>query len=154
MVINFGWVNVEPIFLDGVVSNSCTGLRANSTCLGMEPAQALEANPPIYYERNVRNIAAIAKANGIDVLLLTWAYRPDETSYTARPEYQAAFAEHNEIIRQVSAELGTHFYDFAAEMPTDAEYWVDGRHMTPEGNRLRAELIAAYLDEAGIIPET
>jgi lysophospholipase L1-like esterase len=151
--VNFGWFGIEPVSLDMAVSNPCTGRRAKSSCLGMTTAEALEANPPIYYERNVRNIVAVAQVNGVEVLLLTWAYSPEFEGYASNPEYQAAFAEHNEIIRRLADELDIYFYDFASEMPPDAKYWSDGRHMTVEGNRLRAELIAAYIDEVGVIPK-
>jgi hypothetical protein len=73
--------------------------------------------------------------------------------HSANPYYQAAFAEHDEVIRWLADELDTYFYDLAADMPPDDENWSDGIHMTAEGNHVRAELIAAYLDEAAAIPK-
>jgi lysophospholipase L1-like esterase len=72
--------------------------------------------------------------------------------YTSLDYYQAAFDEQNLVVERLAEEMNTYFYDFAADMPLDEEYWGDGRHMTAKGNRLRAELIAAYLDENGVIP--
>jgi lysophospholipase L1-like esterase len=147
-----GWFDTRVFSLSAVVSNTCTGHLAESECMGLTLDEALEANPPIYYERNVRNIVAVAQVNGVEVLLLTWAHKPVPDDYSDIPAYQAAYAEQNDLVRRIAAELDTHFYDFAADMPLDADFWSDGRHMTAEGNRLRAELIAAHIDEAGVIP--
>jgi hypothetical protein len=153
VAVNFGWLGEEGgISLDAVVSNPCSGTHADEDCLGMTPQEALEANPPVYYERNIRNMVAIAQANGVEVLLLTWAHNPAFGDYASRPDYQMAFEEHNAIVKRLSEEMGTYFYDFAADMPLDEAYWVEGRHMTVEGNRVRAELIAAHLDENNVIP--
>jgi len=152
---NFKWFTRRP--LDISLTQPCTGFMATEDCLGMSPSEALEANPPIYYERNIRTIVGIAQAHEVDVLLLTWAYSTGYLSptyeYVLRPEYQASFAEHNEIMADIGDDLDTYFYDFAADMPTDREYWFDGRHLTAEGSHLQAELIAAYIDQLGIVPE-
>lgn len=151
--VNFKWFDIETISLDSLIAVPCSGPGATETCLGMTPMEALEANPPIYYERNIRNIVAVARANGADVLLLTWAYSLEAAeNYLTRSDYQAALDEHNELVGELAGELETYFYDLAATMPDDPVYWTDGRHMTKEGNRLRAELIAAYIAEEGVIP--
>jgi lysophospholipase L1-like esterase len=116
--------------------------------------EMLEENPPIYFERNLRSMVAIAGANEIDVVLVTFAYSP---LFTKQPrvsseEYRSAYAEQNEVIRQVAAGTGAYLYDFAQEMPTDEQYFADGRHFTAEGNRLRAGLFAAYLVDSGLLP--
>jgi lysophospholipase L1-like esterase len=154
--VGFGWLDLRILELDYIVSTPCSGhdtLEGWDECLGMTPEEALEANPPIYYERNVRNIVAVARTNGAEAMLLTWAHNSIFDDYATEPYYQDAFAEHNEIIRRLADELDTYFYDLASDMPLDKEYWADNRHMTAEGNRVRAELIAAYLDEAGTIPK-
>ena len=43
-------------------------------------------------------------------------------------------------------------FDFAAVMPTDKRFWLDGRHVNVEGARLKARLFADFLHEAGLIP--
>ncbi len=116
--------------------------------------EMLEENPPIYFERNLRGMAAIAGGNEIDVVLATFAYSP---LFTKEPrvsseEYRSAYAEQNEVIRQVAVGTGAYLYDFAQEMPTDEQYFADGRHFTAEGNRLRARLFAAYLVDSGLLP--
>jgi lysophospholipase L1-like esterase len=148
--VNFGWLDAEYLDLRAVIKKPCSGAKAVPGCLGMTPEEALEANPPIYYERNVRDIVAVARANGAEVLLLSWAY---STNFPYRPYYETAWVEHNQVIRRLADELDTYFYDLEATMPPDDKYWTDGRHMTIEGDHVRAELIAAYLDEAGAIPK-
>jgi lysophospholipase L1-like esterase len=151
--VNFDWFeSPRGIGLDEVVSLPCTGYLANEDCLGMTPEEALEANPPVYYERNIRSIVGIAENNGADILLLTWVSNPAMPGYSRREEYRAAYAEQNAIVEETAGELGTYFYDFASDMPMDLDLWSDGRHLTADGNRIKAELIAAYIDEAGIIP--
>ncbi|MBN1120816.1 MAG: SGNH/GDSL hydrolase family protein [Anaerolineae bacterium] len=151
--VNFEWFESPRGFgLGKVTSLPCSGNSADESCLGMTPEAALAANPPIYYERNIRSIVGISENNGADILLLTWASNPDKPGYSEREEYRVAYAEHNEIVERVARELDTHFYDFASAMSMDPVLWADGRHLTAEGNRVKAELIAAYIDEAGIIP--
>jgi hypothetical protein len=152
VAVNLGWVEVESFSLGRIIVHHCSGPAATTSCLGMKRREALEANPPVYYERNVRNIVAVAQANHVDALLLTWAYRKNSEDYTNSSAYRDAFAEHNDVMRGLADELDTYFFDFAAEMPLDEAYWADGRHMTAAGNRVRAELIAAYIEQAGIIP--
>jgi len=48
-----------------------SGPIARCDNLGMTVEDVLAANPPIYFERNIRNIIHMAHGQGIDVLLLT-----------------------------------------------------------------------------------
>lgn len=82
---------------------------------------------------------------------MTWAHNPNMGDYAGLPEIEKAFAEHNEIITRVAQEEGTLFLDFAPLMPRDKQLWADGRHMTAEGNSVRARIIADYLAGKGII---
>ncbi|MEL6150897.1 MAG: SGNH/GDSL hydrolase family protein, partial [Chloroflexota bacterium] len=61
------------VALAGITTRDCVGLTANETCMGISPAEALAANPPRYYEHNLRRMAATARENDADVLYLTWA---------------------------------------------------------------------------------
>lgn len=55
----FGDGNV--VSLDDVVEVPCSGHLVHVSCLGMSVGQALEANPPIYFERHLRGVAAVAR---------------------------------------------------------------------------------------------
>jgi lysophospholipase L1-like esterase len=120
--------------------------------LGMTPMQALESNPPIYYERNIRNLVALARANQVEVVLVTFASNPNKNDYVAAPHYQYAIAEQNEVLRAIADDTDSYLFDFAPLMPLDDVYWVEGRHLTAEGNRLKAEMIAEFLASTGALP--
>ena len=74
----------------------------------------------------------------------SWAGCPSKEQTAAY--HQPAVLEHNALSAEVAAEQGVPYYDFAAEMPEDPEYWADGRHNNERGARLKAELFAAYLE--------
>ncbi len=150
----FGWFKTPlGLSIDDVMNVECTGLTAEQSCLGMSLEDALEANPPVYYERNIRNIIAVSRANDAEVLLVSWASNPNMGDYAASPEYRSAYEEQNAVIEGLAGELDTYYFDFAAQMPLDEEYWADSRHLTRLGNHLKAEMIAAYLDGEAAIPE-
>lgn len=109
------------------------------------PLETLEKNEPIYFERNIRNIVAIAKEHDVDVLLATWAHSNQMDDYAATPHYEFAFKETNEVIKDVGSTHGIPVYDFAAKMPMDKEYWFDGRHVNEKGVELKGKLFADYI---------
>ena len=131
-------------------------LVAEGSCseLDITVREVLAANPPVYFERNLRSMITLARDMGSRVLLLTWAYSPLEydvprNSSMARDYMQEGIAEQNAIVRALAAELGTLFYDLAAKMPIDRELWADDLHMNEAGARVMAELLAEYLAGAG-----
>jgi lysophospholipase L1-like esterase len=152
LAVRLRWLgDGSSVSLDSVVDVPCTGHSAQASCLGMSVSQALEANPPIYFERHLRGLVALARAAGVKTLLLTWAHNPNMDDYASRPEMEAAFAQQNEIIARVAREEGTGFLDFAPLMPREKSLWADGRHMTAAGNKVRARLIADYLGGSGLL---
>lgn len=113
--------------------------------LGMTPMEALGKNPPIYFERNLRNITAVARENNIAVLLSTWAWSDQLGDYAATAHYQKGFQELNDVIKKVAALKQIPLYDFATEMPKDKKYWADGPHNNLAGVILKAKLFANYI---------
>ncbi len=115
----------------------------------------LEANPPVYFERNLRSMAGIAAANGFEIVLATFAYSPDfpDQPRVASAEYQRAYREGWDAMRRVAESTDAHLFDFAAAFPDDPSYFSDGRHFTPEGNRLMGQLFGEYLIAQGLLPE-
>ena len=118
--------------------------------LGMSASEVLASNPPVYFERNLRNMILFARAQDIDVVLLTWAYSPLAFEYPGGGVMhmafrQAAVAEHNDIVRSLALERGVGLYDLAASMPTAARYFVNGVHMTAAGSAEMARQVAEYL---------
>ncbi len=115
------------------------------------PMRLLQHNPPIYFERNLRNMVAIAQEHAVAILLASWAHSPHFQDYAATPLYRQAFQENNQVVQQVAVQTGAHYFDFAAQMPQQSEFWADGRHVNEAGARRKAELFAAFLHENGLI---
>jgi lysophospholipase L1-like esterase len=113
---------------------------------------ALDANPPVYFARNLRCMAAVARVHGVPLMFSTWAHCPHAGDYAATAPYQRGFSEGNATVLAAAAELDVPVFDFAAVMSTNLRYWADGRHVNEEGARLKAELFAAFLHEQALVP--
>jgi hypothetical protein len=113
--------------------------------------EALDENPPVYFERNLRIMVAVAREFDIEIMLSTWAY---DSVTLPRPDWWNGAFEHNDVIREVAHDEQTLFFDLeSSTMSTTPEDWgADRVHPHPQGYRHQAELYAAYLDEQGIIP--
>ncbi len=118
---------------------------------GGDPSAVLQQNRPIYFQRNIANMIAIARENGVKVMLATWAYSPHFGDYASRDYYQQTYEEHNDIIRQFNTSHHLPIFDFATLMPQTEDFWADGRHVNEKGALLKAELFAEFLDEVGLI---
>lgn len=115
-------------------------------------SEMLANNKPIFFERNIKNMIAIAKANDIDVMLATWAWSPlFEEARASSEEYTGAFKEQNAIVLDICEETQVACYDFATEMPQDRVYWFDGRHVSEEGASLKAEMFADFIESEQLI---
>lgn len=136
----------EQVRLDDFVGAPTTVDRT-----GADPYAALQQNPPVYFERNLRNMIAIARENEVAVMLSTWAYSPHFGDYASRDYFQQAYQQQNDIIRMLSDTHNVPMFDFAVIMPQAEEYWADGRHVNEKGARLKAELFAEFIDKAGLI---
>jgi lysophospholipase L1-like esterase len=135
----------------------CT-FKLNKMCgeLGIPAQEVLDSNPPIYFERNLRNMVAIAHANGVDVVFATWAYYSGETpldNILTQAYVRNAADEHNGILLSLAKELDLAIIDFARTVPVNGDYWQDGMHMTAEGTAEQARQFAAYLVANDLIPE-
>jgi hypothetical protein len=94
---------------------------------------------------------AIARANQATVMLATWAHSPYFDDYAATDIYQQAYREQNEVIKQIGAEWTVPVFDYEAVMTQDEAFWADGRHVNEAGALRKAELFAAFIDQAGVI---
>jgi lysophospholipase L1-like esterase len=102
----------------------------------------LEQNPPVFFERNLRSLMALAAANDTRVVLATFAFSRDvqfrSRPYQGHPALQAALEATNAIVRRLGQETQTEVVDFERELVA-AELFTDGMHFTEAGNRARAE---------------
>jgi len=107
----------------------------------------LQANPPVYTERNIRNMVAVADANNVDVVLSSFTYSP-VSRLTSSEFYQQAVKENNEIIEDIASEYNVPFFDFKSVMPINDEYWAnDGIHLKRRGAELKAVLFANFVED-------
>jgi lysophospholipase L1-like esterase len=115
----------------------------------------IAGNPPVYFERNVRNLILLAQGNGVQVMLSTWTYNQNAEEQALSPERRVAVEEHNEIIRRLADEYHLPLYDLASTgFWQNPDYWVtvDAVHMTAPGSHEQARRYADFLVEQGIIP--
>lgn len=117
----------------------------------LDPVEVLEENPPIYFQRNLENMIAVAKEHGVEIMFSTWAYSPYLKDYAAEGYYQQGFKENNDVVKSVATEQHISLFDFAAVMPQDAKYWADGRHSNEAGALVKAKLFAEFIDAQGLI---
>ena len=118
--------------------------------------EMLARNKPIYFKQNLENMVAVCGIHDIDIVLMTFASSPHFTNHplASSPEYQHAFKEHNEVIREICLQHQIPCHDFARQMPKKVRYWTDGRHLNEEGAELKAKLMAEFLRESDLIPYT
>jgi lysophospholipase L1-like esterase len=109
--------------------------------------QMLAANPPAFLERNLRSLIAVAEANGVEVVLTTFAFSKafPHQSYIGHPAIQQAIEATNEIQRRIAAATAAHLFDLAKVLPDDPGLFTDGMHFTAAGNRQRVELLLPWL---------
>jgi lysophospholipase L1-like esterase len=108
-------------------------------------ADCLERNDTRWFARNTEEMIVLARARGAKVMLTSFASCPERGGYAAQPHYRRGFAENDRAMRALAERMDAPFYDFAAEMPLDLEYWADGVHNTAAGARRKAELFAAFI---------
>jgi len=108
--------------------------------------EIIEQNPPIYFERNTRNMILSAQGEDADVLLVTYVLSDKFNEPQTRSDvYVRAMEEHNAVTRQLAEETGAYLFDLAPIFPDDIQNFTDGRHMTAEGNQLRSQMIGDYI---------
>ncbi len=125
---------------------------------GVTPEALLATNPPIYFERNLRNLVTVANQHDVIVMLSTWAYSPERFDHAGGDFMTHAFlqegvAEHNAIIRRIASDMDTLLYDFASNLEPSHGWWVDGLHFNPTGAGEQARQYATFIHEQGVIPQ-
>jgi lysophospholipase L1-like esterase len=97
------------------------------------------------FRRNMLSIARDARANGSEVVLVTL---PTRTPFEIGEFWRYGIAENNEHLRELAAEHGFVLVDAARAFearPELTEEFSDLVHLSPEGNRAKAEVVADAL---------
>lgn len=123
------------------------GLYPKGIFTAISPQQMFDANPPVYFRRNIENIIAIAKSRHIKTVLVTFAFAPGFPGQptVSAPEYVAELDQTNEVLRSIAAQHDVSLVDLARIFPKRHDLFVDGRHVNEEGALLKARLIAQHL---------
>ncbi|NNE07294.1 MAG: SGNH/GDSL hydrolase family protein [Gemmatimonadetes bacterium] len=110
-------------------------------------SEMFRINRPIFFRRNLENLAAIANHHGVETVLASLILSPhfERQPRATSDEYVGAVAETNEILKEIAAEMDLHFFDFASVFPKDQKLFTDGRHVTPSGAIMKARYFADYL---------
>jgi lysophospholipase L1-like esterase len=104
------------------------------------------------FRRNVRSIAEHVRLRGGRPVLVTLPYDPARAA--SHEIHRAGIDEHNAILRELAREHGFALVDLDAlfrERPdAGGALFLDLVHVTPEGNRVKAQAIAKALLDAGL----
>ncbi len=133
----------------------------------VRPADRLPPERSLVFERNLRAILRLVKADRARALLCTFpsVLRPDLSAadrarlggygwfkfLTVEGVYDG-LQRHNAVIERLAREEGALLADLDAAAPKDFEHFFDACHMTPRGQRIVAETIARALWRAGLPP--
>lgn len=124
------------------------------------------------FERNMRDLVAVAQAKGINVILASQPslYREDLEAKELeviwfpqshhddgeRPSIESmarGMRECNEITERIAREAGATFVDLDSMLPRTLEYFYDDVHFTRKSNEIIAEAWLDAIVEANLIPE-
>jgi lysophospholipase L1-like esterase len=112
------------------------------------------ANPPTYFRRNTENLVINARERGVQAVLVTFAYSPRFRGYFGVEGVQAAVDEHNGILGELASAHNVPFMDLKSILPEEEEYWgFDGIHLNEKGAALKAQLVADFLLDQGLLPQ-
>lgn len=142
-------LTVNPFILNGDRSSVrlCPDIAFD-----FKPDNMDNINPTNYYERNIRNLVAVARANDVEVVLSTWASRGSHQPASGI-NYLDATHDVNETTREITTSTDAKLIDLAVELPFNADYWQEDEiHQTAAGTCAQAEIYAAALHESGLIP--
>ena len=158
IVRNSAVLHAMDVSLDGPVAPSGgTALAPDETCLRSLPD----------FERNMRNIAASCRAKGIPVLFLTmpstterdhWFLKPkglftnDGVRVLSDADFARGMERFNEVVLALRDEPAAHVLDVAGAI-RDPALFHDEVHLTHEGQRAEAQLVAKYVLERELLRE-
>lgn len=131
---------------DEFLSQWRTGVYPSGIFVDTPAMDMLRNNPPIHFERNLESMLALARQHDVDLLLVTFVTSTEfNLPPVASAEYIFALRQHNDLTRAVAEGNEIPLFDLEAVYPADRSLFTDGRHMTVEGNRIRAQLIGDFI---------
>jgi lysophospholipase L1-like esterase len=157
LAIRFKWMKDPTALISRAVS---TGLCPPEPQNG-QYSKRLSANIPVYFERNLRNIAAISQAANVRVVMMSSPWNrtvaqkqlDTDSSLDGTRALIASINEHNKLIPIIAQETNSLFVDVAAQMLDEGYFQGDQIHQTPKGTQAEAQIVAVFLDSQHIIPK-
>jgi hypothetical protein len=115
--------------------------------------EMLRKNPPVYFERNLRNMVAVAREWKVQPVLATFAFS-DEVRLAPfdNPTLVGGMQEMNRVIARLAFELDVPLFDFEAVFPDDVRLYGDAIHVSEEGALLQAKMFADFLETRRLLP--
>jgi lysophospholipase L1-like esterase len=106
-----------------------------------------EVNKPTHFKRNINYMISLAKAEGVNVMLSTFAFCPDSINRSTYsfPALKNAIHEHNTVIKEIASERNIPLFDFEKTFPQSREYYNDDIHVNEKGSRLKARLFSSFI---------
>lgn len=114
-------------------------------------SEILAENKPVYFRQNMEDLILLARQQGIQPILMTFKVNPNMDNVVTHEPMLQAIAEHNGIIEDLARTHGVPLFDFAGAFPDDADLYHDPVHMNERGARRKAELIAGFLIDEGLV---
>jgi lysophospholipase L1-like esterase len=115
--------------------------------------EMLRKNPPVYFERNLRNMVAVARHWKIQPVLATFAASDQVVDPPFdSPTVAAALQEMNQLIAKLGRELEVPVFDFARVFPATPDLYIGAFHMSEKGARLQARMFADFLEDNELLP--
>lgn len=111
----------------------------------------LRAETSAPFRRNLETLAGLIRARGGTPVFLSMSWCARLVLGPLDERIIEGMREHNAIARELAAEHGWVFLDLAAEGPELEPEFRDLVHLSPEGNRRKAEWIADQLVARGLL---
>lgn len=164
-LVKYGSREATGVITEGdlVFSRVLHSVDSRLTDLVRRPASE-PASPPVVepgrtlFKRNLANLIAVARANGVAVVLLTMPMAGSDSVYQATrlaggdarvfpgfATFRRDFDSFNDAIREVGTEHRVPVIDLDSLVPGDAAHFVDVVHHSESGVRALGEAVAAQL---------
>ena len=145
LAIHFGWM-LAPSPNDNLIPRPL----ACYTPANADLLKNVKANPPTYFERNLREMVSVAQADDFQIMFMTWITNPNDPHFVG--EWRTIAAQYNVIAKRVARERNVPLFDYAAIAPTNKNMWNDIVHFNSAGNLLQAQALAKFLIEQALVP--
>jgi hypothetical protein len=157
-----GYLDESDVVVSRLVDSARVHLAALLPQQPRPPLEGYDLAPGLrIFERNLRSIVAVARANGAEVVFVTLPASRSKAHFEAeaaptrlgttdafptQERFLADFDRYNDALRHVGAELHVPVIDAAALLPADDALFSDLVHTTTAGARALGAIVATGLE--------